>query len=199
MGFVGHAGGYKKFFTEFFSYSTENIRSIALGRLDHDFQWFFPSTYRRGKTLNHLRESNSLDTDFILRNRYRAGAKNEEVRAATEREFFTNIFQNLYTFCMRGTGNFSIRLYETLACGRIPVIVQTNGRFPLPWLKWEDHCVITSSERIEQDLLEFHQKLSEDELVQFQNRNRKFWQKYLTREGFFIEIHNHLIKRGRND
>lgn len=195
IGFVGHAGGGQSYFKELLNYCKENLKN-SLSGFYHDYQEFFPSTFKRGKILNTLEKSDSLKCNFILRDQYRAGATTEENRARTEREFFHNIFENLYTFCMRGTGNFSIRFYETLACGRIPVVIQTDFRFPLPWLPWKDHCVITSPEKIEEDLINFHNSHSEEKLQSTQLRNRNLWQKYLSREGFFIELHSYFIKKG---
>ena len=37
---------------------------------------------------------------------------------------------NLFTLCYRGRGNFSVRFYETLMRGRIPIQINSSSIFP---------------------------------------------------------------------
>ena len=45
-------------------------------------------------------------------------------------DYLLNLINNAFTICIRGAGNFSYRLYETLMMGRIPLIINTNQVFP---------------------------------------------------------------------
>lgn len=88
--------------------------------------------------------------------------------------FKNNMLANQYQICARGNANWSIRFYETLAYGRIPIYVDSGGKFPLnadigpddvPFL-W-----VKDVQNIEQDLLEFHQSMRSMKLTQIQCRS----------------------------
>ena len=193
IGFVGHAHNSRlMLIREYLVYL--GVQLLSRKNKVLDYQSFFPTGTMRYKCLRKLEQDSRIRTDFMLRKRYRAGAKTEEERQATTLEFFNNIKQNPYTFCLRGSGNFSTRFYETLALGRIPVLINTDNRLPLPWIKWKNHGVITDFDNLENDLLKFHNSTTEKEFELVQMKNRKFWQSHLTREGYFIQIHNHFLK-----
>jgi len=79
----------------------------------------------REKYINTLQQS-SLQTNFILRSHGLDGTTNGQFI----NEFHNNIRDNMFTFCYRGGGNFSYRFYEVLQHGRIPILVDTNCKFP---------------------------------------------------------------------
>lgn len=61
---------------------------------------------------------------------YFAGAPVDQ-RDRVYDEYVAHLLASDYVLCVRGRGNFSHRLYETLAVGRIPVILDTNLVLPL--------------------------------------------------------------------
>ncbi len=61
---------------------------------------------------------------------YFAGAPRDQ-RDRVYDEYVEHLHASDYVLCVRGAGNFSHRLYETLAVGRIPVILDTNLVLPL--------------------------------------------------------------------
>ena len=134
-------------------------------------------------------------TNFIFRTQYRAGANDTELRKITSKDFFENINANAYTFCLRGAGNFSVRFYETLAMGRIPLVIDTDFRLPLEDLiSWENHCIIAAAHNFKQKLIDFHIKITEEDFEQMQINNRKLWINHLNREAYFTEIHSVFLK-----
>ena len=64
------------------------------------------------------------------------------------------------TFCPRGTGNFSIRFYEAICLGRIPVILNTDIILPFAkYIPWNELCVISqASECMADDICNFAKK-----------------------------------------
>lgn len=191
VGFVGHANNsFVKRSKEIIIFLKYNMKRW-LGKIQTDYQSFFPSSLKRFKLLKKLENSDLISTDFIYRNSYRAGVQNEEDLRRTTTEFFENIVRNPYTFCMRGAGNFSVRFYETLAMGRIPLIVDTDFRFPLAGqIEWEKHCLICKEDSIVDTLIDFHQKISSDDFELMQRNNRDLWVKHLEREAYFLNIHS---------
>jgi hypothetical protein len=190
IAFVGHANGsILKLAKEFLIYLKINFERITKKRFS-DYQPFYPSGSKRYKFLRSLQKNNQIQTDFIFRKRYRAGAKTEEERKKTTAVFFENIYNNPYTLCLRGAGNFSVRLYETLAMGRIPVVIDTDIRLPLNTLiNWEKHCLIVSETDVEEKLIAFHDTINHKDFEQMQEDNRTLWLNYLNREAYFNRIY----------
>ncbi|KAA3621680.1 MAG: hypothetical protein DWP94_09990 [Flavobacterium sp.] len=198
IGFVGHAqSGLIKYLEEISSFIRWNLRRYRKTAYS-DFQPFYPSGVKRANYLKILQNDSRLACNFILRSKYRAGATTLEERNRTTLEFFENIFDNCYTFCMRGHGNFSVRLYEVLALGRIPILVDTDCKLPLAELiDWESHAIICKAEEIKKLPLiihDFHTKISEEKLVKLQESNRQLWLEKLSREAYFITMHDLFIK-----
>ena len=191
IGFVGHANGsFIKWSKEFLIYVYHNFKRAAKKDFS-DYQSFYPSSVGRFNLLMAITKNDLIVSDFILRDKYRAGVSSELERKQTAKTFFENIFDSPYTFCLRGAGNFSVRLYETLAIGRIPVIVYTDFRLPLNHkIIWEKHCVIVSENNLVEKLINFHKNITEDEFVQMQIDNRNLWLNHCNREAYFTEIYS---------
>jgi len=198
IGFVGHSGtGFKKEIKEVLVFISANLRRI-IGKDKTDFQPFYPSSIKRHHFLNKIEDIHNFQSNFIHREKYRAGSVSESDRSKTTIEFFNNIQENPFTFCMRGAGNFSVRFYETLALGRIPIIVDTN--FELPFSKminWDKHCILVKEDfsDFEERLGTFYKNIKEDDFTQLQLENRKIWKKYFTKEGYFVSLHAQLQKQ----
>lgn len=90
---------------------------------------FLPA-FERGRLLRSLESSKGLKTNFLLRSHYKAGATTTADKNKVEKEFYENIYSNLFTLCLRGMGNYSVRFYQTLAMGRIPILIDTDSRLP---------------------------------------------------------------------
>ncbi|MCL6294680.1 exostosin domain-containing protein [Jejuia spongiicola] len=199
IGFVGHAqGGLLKYIKEYLSYMKTNFnRKLKQNKID--FQPFYPSSIKRKEYLDLLLISNKIEAQFVLRKKYRAGVKTIEDKQKTTQEFYQNIYNNAYTFCIRGAGNFSVRFYETLAVGRIPVLLNTDCRLPLSdIIDWKKHCVIldvTKKESLEEQILKFHNSKGEDEFETIQKNNRNLWETHLKRESFFIKFYKVFKKQ----
>ena len=107
------------------------------------------------------------------------------------KEFLDVMEGSVYQLCCRGGGNFSHRFYETLASGRIPVLVDTD--IPLPDIgeDWNNYIVMSSDvEQLPVKLLEWHSK---HDVVQMQVRCRRLWEERLTFKGFSKTVGNILL------
>lgn len=199
IGFVGHANkSLLKFIAEYKGYLKNNLVKI-LKTKKRDYQSFFPSSHERYFCLMRFKKNQEINSNFILRKRYRAGAKTQEDRIRTTQEFYENIYQNQYTFCMRGGGNFSVRFYETLAVGRIPILLDTDCRLPLyENIDWKKHTLIVDykdRKNIDEKILEYHKSISNDQFIKIQENNRLLWKEQLNRVSFFKQIHNIFISK----
>lgn len=194
IGFVGHAqSGLSKYLKEVSNHIKYQVKR-KLNKLVVDSQPFYPSSIKRAQYLTKFNLSDKLNTNFILRESYRAGVLTEIDKEKTTQEFYDNIFNNAYTFCIRGVGNFSVRFYEALAVGRIPVLLNTDCKLPFSdSIDWSKHCVILDEKEkksLEHQILEFHNSKTEDEFEAIQDSNRNLWENYLARHAYFINIHN---------
>lgn len=191
IGFVGHADGSKsKWGKEYLIFLYHNFKRISKQAIT-DYQPFYPSSTKRYHFLSGLKENKQIETNFIYRKHYRAGAKTEEEKKMSTLEFFENMAGNPYVFCLRGVGNFSIRFYEALAMGRIPFVIDTDFRLPLDTIiNWEKHCIIVSENNYMDVLIHFHKKISEKDFERMQINNRNLWLNDLSREAYFRHIHS---------
>lgn len=148
----------------------------------------------RARVLKSIKESNKLTNHFIERNQYRAGVKTKEERLKTTMEFYNNIKDTQYTVCIRGAGNFSVRLYEALAMGRIPVFINTDCILPLTdKIDWKKQMVWVEENELhllEEKIIQFHHQLTPKTFIDLQHSNRKLWEEKLTLGGFFKTVLN---------
>ncbi|CAH8295219.1 exostosin family protein [Mariniflexile fucanivorans] len=199
IGFVGHAkSGIFKYAKELLIHFKFKIKR-NMGFVLADKQSFYPSSIKRAGYLHKLRLSKGLKTHFILRNHYRAGVQTQTDKQTSTQEFYNNIFNNAYTFCSRGVGNFSVRFYETLAVGRIPILLNTDCRLPLnDIIDWSKHCVILDETRkmsFENQIMEFHNSKTEIVFEALQKSNRALWETHLMRPSYFIKVHDAFLNK----
>jgi len=80
---------------------------------------------------------------------------------------------------MRGMGNFSVRFYETLAVGRIPVLLNTDCLLPLDKIiNWEKHCIILNESEYKSlgnMVVNFHNDLRNHEFIEIQKIVKYAW------------------------
>ena len=141
----------------------------------------------RGNYLSALEQS-KINCDFVKRSGFWAPEVQDKLQAKLE--FIKNLESNLFSFCMRGAGNFSYRFYETLMMGRIPVLVDTDCSLPLNLakdpkinmlrLKPNEFFDISNLE----ERMEFYQKMDPVRLLDIQYKNRDYWFENLSTLGF---------------
>ena len=180
VGFCGHATASKStYIKQTTKYMLENIDRFFSYPLRKDYEKFFQSGFKRYQILKQIEKDSRIKTDFIFRDQYRAGAKTLSERKITTIDHYNNISNSDYTICIRGTGNFSIRFYETLMMGRIPVLIDTDCILPfVNIINWNDHVVWVDLENINnisQIILDFHSNLSDNDFRELQLKNRKLW------------------------
>jgi hypothetical protein len=157
----------------------------------------------RARALDRLRRTEGIRTNFLVRKDFVGGAvRNGTTDAPTMQrvrgEYVRNMLDSDYILCARGAGNFSYRLYETLSCGRIPVFVDTDCVLPYDFvIEWREHVVWVEEGRLDEigeQVLDFHERLSDSEFVELQRECRSIWERYLRPEGFFENLAQHFVK-----
>jgi hypothetical protein len=178
------------------SHARHNLQ-VSLGRSNYESMPVIPATVLRARALSLLARDERITTDFVIRDRYRAGIRKDPLsQSAAATEFFDNIFRTDYTVCVRGHGNWSVRLYETLACGRIPIFIDTDCvlpfEFAIDWKKyavWVPQCEIL---RIVDIVSSFHSKLSPSDFLDLQLSCRRLWEERLCLSGFMKHLSEHF-------
>jgi hypothetical protein len=166
------------------------------GREPYEPAPMLPAALLRSRVLRRLRAHRGVDVTFIVRTRYRGGVRTADSRHPTAVEFFRNMLDTDYTVCVRGYGNWSIRFYETLACGRIPVLIDTDCTLPFDnAIDWQRICVWVPDHdvaHVGEYVADFHSRLSNREFRDHQRHCRAIWERYLTPRGFLGRLQNLL-------
>lgn len=158
----------------------------------------FPATYTRARALNLLAHHSSVETRFVIRDKFYGNEVQKKALTVSDASqiFYSNIYDTDYTLCLRGYGNWSYRFYETLACGRIPVFIDTDCVLPLePLIDWKKYCVwIDKSELkyVGEKLADFHAALTTADFVEKQIACRRLWEEHLTIDGFMEHFAEYL-------
>nr|WP_321233402.1 exostosin family protein [uncultured Psychroserpens sp.] len=191
VGFCGQASGSIFNSTkELLKVLRRNIR-YHLGLIKMSPQKIQSTSYNRFKILRQLEHASKIKSNFIIRNQYGGGVMHGRGVTKIAEEYFDNMKNSDYIICYRGAGNFSVRFYETLAMGRIPVYINTDGLLPLSNdIDWNNHMVwVEPSEidHIEEKILDFHQSLSAKQFEILQVENRNLWKNQLNLWSFFFD------------
>lgn len=197
VGFCGHASDdFIKRIKENLKFVKENLNRFFQNPFRSDYETLFPSAYYRAKLLQYLENSPKIRTDFIFRKHYRGGAVTKEQREQTTLEYYDNINNSDYVLCVRGAGNFSVRFYETLLMGRIPVFVNTDCLLPFEnEINWKDHVVWidwNDRNKIAELVSEFHHKLTDKQFEDLQKSNRNLWKERLSINAMLHYIKNDI-------
>lgn len=132
-----------------------------------------------GCPYNHPHKRKMVDTmkqydyfDYIVRDTWNGGSRDE---------FIDNMKRNLYSFVIRGDGNFSFRLAETYMMGRIPVFIDTGGILPFEdQIPYKDTMVYVPNIESDVDMIlrSWHDNHTEQQILDIQRQNRIIWENY---------------------
>jgi hypothetical protein len=141
--------------------------------------WTYPDRIR---WLEYIRNSELLECKFHYTEGFRGG--NIE-------RLIDNFATSEFCFCPRGNGNFSIRFYETLHYGRIPVLLRTDTLLPFSkFINWDE--IVVSSDKLEdlpQKIVDFWKN---NDIVAIQRKTREISKEFFSLENlgkyFYDEI-----------
>ena len=154
--------------------------------------------------VSNLSKSPLVETNFVPRKNFAFSSKSlqsaslepEKLAQRLQQEFCQNIIDSDYIVCCNGYENYSIRLYETLSFGRIPIFINTDCVLPYDFaIDWKKYCVwVDESELpfIADKVADFHNALAPQEFEDLQYECRRMWEEWLSPEGFFDNFYRHL-------
>ncbi len=169
--------------------TTKRYVEHKLNRNPYDTEAIESTTYNRSELLDTLEQSKLVETNFIRHTKYRGGVKKYDVliKEISSKSFFNNMQETHYNVCYRGNGNFSVRLFETLACGRIPIIVMSDNNMVFPdIINWKRFPIVDEKNHahIDKIVADFHATLSNDDFIALQQYARNVWLEHLSYKGY---------------
>jgi len=145
-----------------------------------------------GKNLNHrmrmllyFKLSKNVEADYILRTKFWGidYHNNKEVR----KEYVDSFEKHAFILSPRGAGNFSMRHYESMNFGRIPVVINTDMILPFSSvIDWQETIVFEKGPK--RCIKKMKQILSSGSLVDYQLKSKKIYDEYLSYDNFFKKV-----------
>jgi hypothetical protein len=157
----------------------------------------------RVQALRVLQRTSGVESRFIVRDQFafnRWGVLQPggtpESAARQRAEFIANLDESDYTVCARGLANCSIRFYEAISLGRLPLFIDTQCVLPYDWIVdwkaigvWVDETELAKVGKI---LREHHARCSPTDYITQQRSARELFETWISPEGFFGQLHRHF-------
>jgi len=195
-------------FTGWASLSARQALRTGIKELPHRLRGVVDRKYRackkgvffRRRAVSILEQSPLVEPNFLVRQAFSGhtdtAAKNpEELR----KEFVNNLLQSDYGLDVRGDANASIRLFEILSLGRIPVIVDTERNFPFSdKLDYRSFALIVDFNdlyRLPRIIADFHAGLSGSEFEMMQKNARDAFVNYFRVDAMTKHIVREIMSR----
>ena len=183
IGFCGWADykGFKNRLSTAVKNAGVSIRSIT----DSKFAVQRKGISIRMDAIKRLNKSDLVSPNFIIRSSFSGHIKTISMDPEVAREEYTeNIKNSDLSLVIKGDGNFSLRFYEVLSLGRIPLLVDTDCMLP-----FEDEIDYSSFilrvpyknlHRLDILAAKFWEGCSDEKFIQMQQKAREMHEKYLS-------------------
>jgi Exostosin family len=164
------------------------------GLFDRRFFAMSNGIFWRRKALRVLKRSDKIVLNSKARHFFSGSAVSVKgSMKEVQQEFVQTILHSDYALDVRGYANASVRLYEILSLGRIPVIIDTERILPFAdVVDYKSFSLIVDYRdirKLPQIIADFHASLSDE---QFQNMQRKAREAYVNH--FRVDAHMpHII------
>ncbi len=155
----------------------------------------------RRAALHMLQNSNRVITNFKTRDSYSGNTETAEADPKLlQKEMVELLLASDYGLDVRGDANASMRLFEILSLGRIPVIIDTERNLPFSdVLNYNDFCLVVDYNdlrRLPDILAEFHDRLSPEAFMTMQQKAREAYIQYFRVDAIMPHLIRELQKRG---
>lgn len=193
VGFCGWSGFNSIF--EFIKYSIRVACNeiVAVFSMNPHVRARRKGLYFRRRALNALKGSKHIKTDFIERNSFGAHQRTIVADPKILREEFVNVIvRNDFTITPKGDANYSVRFYETLSLGRIPILIDTLCCLPFEDTLAYDSFILrvpyTDINSLEHRLCSFYNSLTPERFESMQKIARNTFETYLRYDSFFNRL-----------
>lgn len=147
----------------------------------------------RQKAIRALSRNPHVGTNFIRRASYSGNIKTIEGSVENNRrEFVENLLNSDYALCVKGDANSSVRFYDALSLGRIPLFVDTACVLPLEdTINYRYFCIFVDwrdIDNIGDTLADFHKKVSDERFKDMQIKARNAYLNYFRLDSFSAHL-----------
>ena len=135
----------------------------------------------REKTLLSFQHDDRIISNFIIRKNFWGGKPHDP---KIINDFLDNMKSSHFNICNRGTGNFSMRFYQTLSCGRIPILLNTDILLPFEnEIDWNDIIIFADTD---EELIE--KTINCKDIINKQIKCREIYETYFAGTKFLDKI-----------
>lgn len=152
---------------------------------------------KRLSCIEAIRKNEAITTHFILRNEFWGGKPQDKT---LKEEFRLNLKACHFNLSNRGRGNFSMRFYQVLSMGRIPVLIDTDMLFPFEAeINWNTYCIKAKNEhQLSQSITHWWKNKTNEEVIMAQKDCFTLFQNYFTAPSFAQKAMEIIIARFDN-
>lgn len=149
--------------------------------------------YFRRRSLDLIARDPRIELHAIVRTAFSGNRKTIELSPEQARhEYIENVRNNLFTLAPRGDGNFSLRFFESLSAGRIPILIDTDSALPLEeTIRYDDFIIRVPWQRLDElpeRIVRFWESHTDEEIRDIQAKARRAFTDYLYPPAFFRHI-----------
>jgi len=154
-------------------------------------------TVLRKKAIELIESDLRIESNFMIHDRY-FHHYTEDFQKNNLQDYVKSMSDTHYVLTIRGCGNYSIRLFETLAIGRIPIMVDTNQFLPfedeIPWKEISVWVPFDNFKSISEYICAFHSNLDGRLFVELTSKIEEIYEEYLSRPAVIRQIQK-ILKR----
>ncbi|MCB9816296.1 exostosin family protein [Candidatus Nomurabacteria bacterium] len=159
--------------------------------------------YFRRKILSVLSKTNAINLRVQKRKSYSASKSTIQGDPKVLRQQFIDSIKNSHLpLVVRGDGNFSLRFFEVLSLGRVPLFVDTDTPLPFEDEINYDAFILrvdyNDIEKIPEIVNDFWERTSEEKFVEMQQKARQAFEHYLRADAFYKTLFSHLASGKKN-
>jgi hypothetical protein len=174
----------------------EAVFGNAYARVHKKGLWF------RRKAMRALELSPDVDTRFIVRTTFSGSTKTISLDPAVAREeYLRNMEESDFVLAPKGEGNFSVRFYEALAMGRIPVLIDTECCLAFEGDVPYDEIIVRvpwqEADRVADYIRARWGEMSDESYARLQNRIRDIYHRYIRYDAFFNRLFAEVLNPER--
>jgi len=171
-----------------------------LSLFDSRFSAKKKGVFFRREAVEILKKSKEITPHFLVRRSYSGHSDTaEKSQEELRKEFVQNLLESDYALDVRGDANASIRLFEILSLGRIPVIVDTERNLPFAEkIDYETFALVVDFrdlKKLPNIVANFHAKLTPEQFVAMQIAARDAYRNYFRVDAITKHLFEEIQKR----
>jgi hypothetical protein len=152
----------------------------------------------RRKAIKVLKKSTIVRTSFVIRDSYSGHAETIRMDPKQAREeYIRNLRDADLALSIKGGGNYSLRFFEALSLGRVPLLLDTECVLPLEKVIDYSAFMVKVPQlklgKIDRVAADFWRSLTPDRYREMQEKARQAFETHLSVKGFFTFMVEHIL------